>query len=132
MTLHAWRFDWRYLAFALLIFLLEILVATSLASVRFIRGSISDFLVVILLYFLCAAFYRCQPKALAAGIFLFAAAVEFSQYFHLADLLGFARGSLISILLGNTFSWQDMLMYALGSLAAYAWHGYVMPVSKAG
>ncbi len=120
------RFDGRYLSVVLLTFLLEVLVATSFAAIRFIRGSISDFLVVILLYFLLATVYRCREHVLASAMFIFAASVEFAQYFHLADLLGLARGSLASILLGNTFSWIDMLMYALGCLAAWAMHRYVL------
>lgn len=108
-----------YALLALAIFLVEVLIATRLVDLRFIRGSVGDFLVTGLLYFLLQAARPSPPKALAAGVFVFACLVELAQYFHLADRLGFARGSVWHILLGNVFSWQDILMYGLGCLAAY-------------
>jgi hypothetical protein len=42
------------------------------------------------------------------------------QYLHLADLLGLKAGSLPYIVLGNTFSWSDLLMYCVGGALA-AW-----------
>lgn len=121
------RIEFRYLSLAVLVFLLEVLVATSFSAVRFIRGSISDFLVVILLYFLLAGCVRISAKKLALGIFVFAALVELAQYLHLADKLGLAKGGLLRMLLGEVFSWQDILMYALGSLCAWALHHYGLP-----
>jgi hypothetical protein len=50
---------------------------------------------------------------LAAGL-----AAEALPYLHLADLLGLKRGSLLYIVLGNTFSASDLLMYGLGGLLA--------------
>lgn len=121
------RIKKTYLALALLVFILEVLVATSFSAIRFIRGSISDYLVVILLYFFVAGFFRLPAKKLGWGIFIFASLVEFGQYLHLADWLGLARGGWLRLLLGEVFSWQDILMYALGSLSAWALHRYVLP-----
>ncbi len=109
----------RYLGLALAIFAAEVLVATRLAHIPFIRGSVSDLLVVPLLYFAIRTFRRVPPAPLAAGLFVFACAVEVGQYFHLADVLGLPPGSLWHILLGNSFSLMDMLMYGLGSIAAF-------------
>ncbi|MES2933858.1 MAG: DUF2809 domain-containing protein [Pseudomonadota bacterium] len=109
----------KYLALILAIFIIELLVATTLAQIRFIRGSISDFLVVALIYFSVQAIKPLPPLRLAIGVFLFACLVEISQYFHLADQLPIPPGGVVHILLGNTFSLQDIAMYLLGSIAAY-------------
>jgi hypothetical protein len=109
----------KHLLIVLLVFVAEILVATTFAQVRFIRSSISDFLVVILLYHLVKTFRPVSPLRLAIVVFLLACAVETAQYFHLGDVLGFRRGSLHSILLGTSFSWSDILMYFLGCATSY-------------
>ncbi len=108
-----------YALLALAIFLTEIIIATRLVDLSFIRGSVGDFLVVMLIYFFMQAWRQWPAKTLAIGVFIFSCAVEISQYIHLADLLGLKRGGLWHIVLGNVFSWQDIAMYLLGSLAAY-------------
>ncbi len=108
-----------YATLTLAIFLVEVLIATRLVDLHFIRGSVGDFLVVGLIYFFMQALRAWPAKALAIGVFIFACFIEISQYFHLADLLGFARGSVWHVVLGNVFSWQDIVMYLLGCIAAY-------------
>jgi len=103
---------------ALILFGIEVLIATQLRSYRFIRGSLGDFLVVMLVYSAVKAVRPIAPRALGVGVFLFAASIELGQYFHVADLLGFRRGSIASIVLGNSFSMDDLLMYLLGTLTA--------------
>jgi hypothetical protein len=110
----------KYLCLALTLFLLEVLIATGLARIPFIRGSLSDILVVALVYFLVRAFRTVKPLPLAIGVFLLASAVEVTQYFHLARALHLPKGSLFYILLGNTFSFMDILMYLIGSVASLA------------
>ena len=107
----------KHLAVAATVFLAEVLVATTFAHIGFVRSSLSDFLAVIFLYHLAKAVVRDFPaRPLAAGVFAMATIIEIAQAFHLADALGFRRGSLPSILLGTHFSWLDLLMYALGCL----------------
>lgn len=107
-----------YAGLAIAVFLLECMVATMFAPIHFIRGSMSDYLVVILIYFGIRTFYLARPWRLATGVFLFAAMIEIGQYYHLADRLGTAHRGLIRLLLGNVFSLQDILMYLLGSVSA--------------
>jgi len=109
----------KYLLIAILIFCCEVLIATKLSGFKFIRENFGDFLVVILLYFIVKTIRDVPPLPLAISIFVFACAVEISQYFHLADALGLRRGSVLSILLGTNFSFYDILMYLLGTLTAY-------------
>jgi hypothetical protein len=109
----------KHLLIAALVFVAEVLIATTFKNVPFVRSYFGDFLVVILLYHLVKGLRDISPSTLAAAVFAFACAVEVSQYFHLADALGLRPGSVPAILLGNSFSWTDIFMYFLGCLTAY-------------
>ncbi|MDX9956227.1 MAG: DUF2809 domain-containing protein [Anaerolineae bacterium] len=116
----AWqRIKLPYLLFAIGIFIVEVLIATVFSGIPFIRAFLGDYLVVILLYCLIRAFWNIAPSTLSVAIFLFACAVEIAQALHLADILGLPAGSLLSILIGTSFSWIDILMYGLGCLTAF-------------
>jgi hypothetical protein len=108
----------EYIYLTLIIFGLEVLIATKLAHFKFIRENIGDFLVVPLIYFAIQAIRQIKPWRLSMGVLIFSYAVEASQYFHLADVLQLPKGSILYILLGNYFSLMDLLMYFLGSITA--------------
>ena len=59
-----------------------------------------------------------QVRLLPLYVFLFAACVEIGQYFDVVVLLGLEDNRLISIALGRTFSWLDLVCYAVGCVAA--------------
>jgi hypothetical protein len=105
----------RVLLWGAILFAVEVLIATKLSHWRWVRSSLGDYLVVFLVY-LGVLFLRPEAEArrLALGTFLFAAAVEVSQALGLADALGLAPGGAAHTVLGATFSWEDLLMYALG------------------
>jgi DNA integrity scanning protein DisA with diadenylate cyclase activity len=109
----------KYLLIALGLFIVEVLIATIFSHSRFIRAYLGDYLVVIMLYCLVKSFYDVPPLVLATSIFVFACGIEIAQYFRLADVLRLRPGSVLSILLGTSFSWVDILMYFAGSLTAY-------------
>ena len=107
---------WMLIA-TLLLFLTEVLIATKLGHHHFIRAYFGDFLVVILVYCAIKSFFPITPKPLAIGVFIFAAAVELAQCFQIADhlqLTGVAR-----VVVGTSFSFYDLVMYAAGSLCIY-------------
>lgn len=107
----------RYALAAITLFIVEVIIATRLNDYHFIRAYFGDFLVVILLYCMAKALYDFDPKRLAIGIFLFAVSVEVAQYFRIADVLqltGWAR-----VVVGTSFSFHDVLMYAAGCLTVY-------------
>jgi hypothetical protein len=110
----------RALALAAVIFGVEVLIATRLAHWGFVRSSLGDYLVVFLLYFPALALRPWSPRTLAAAVFAFSVLVEVAQALHLADALGFERGSIGHIVLGATFSFSDILMYGLGCLTCIA------------
>ena len=113
------QFKITHLLIALVLFVIEILVATTFSQVVFVRSFLGDYLVVMLLYHLVKAFRAISPLPLAVAVFIFSCLVEISQYFHLADALGAPRGGLVSILLGTNFSWTDIVMYLLGCITSY-------------
>ncbi|HNT76169.1 MAG TPA: DUF2809 domain-containing protein [Anaerolineae bacterium] len=120
----------KHLLIAIALFIVEILIATVFSHIKFVRAYLGDFLVVMLLYHIVKIFYDVAPLTLAALVFSVACGVEVSQYFHLADIWGLPRGSLLSILIGTDFSWIDILMYFLGSLTAYLADSHLIPQKK--
>lgn len=110
-------FNKKYFIWALALFGVEFLIATLFKNIGFIRGYLGDVLVVILLYYIVLSFVKVKHKGkLIWGIFAFAVVVEVLQYFGVASYLGFAKGSIGYIILGNNFSWADIICYAIGCL----------------
>jgi hypothetical protein len=108
----------NYLVIAAALFVVEVAIARGYISGAFVRNSVGDILVIPLLYFFLRGVTKATPLValiigLAAGL-----TAEVLQYLHLADLLGFKKGSLPYIVLGNTFSILDLLMYSIGGVLA--------------
>lgn len=117
MSLHRRSF-WAPFAFGL--FITEVLIATVWAGVPFVRADLGDYLVVILLYAVAkAAKPSLRALPLALCVFSMGVAIECAQWLGLADRLGFPRGSLLSVVIGTTFQFTDLWMYAAGSLTAW-------------
>lgn len=115
------RFDYKYFLAAIFIFLTEVLIATVLKDNFFIRAYLGDVIVVMLLYTFVKSFFTVNDTKLILGIFAFSCVVEFAQYFNIAEKLGFQPGSLMYIVIGNSFSWVDIACYATGCLLLYLW-----------
>lgn len=113
------QFSLKYLLASIFIFLIEVLIATKLKDIFFVRAYLGDVIVVMLLYTLVKSFFRVSNKKLILGILIFSCAVEFAQYFNIAEKLGFRPGSLMYIVIGNSFSWIDILCYATGCLLLF-------------
>ncbi len=113
------KFSLKYFLLTVFIFLTEVLIATKLAGIFFVRAYLGDVIVVMLLYTLVKSFIRINNERLILGILIFSFLVEFAQYFKIAEKLGFRPGSLMYIVIGNSFSWIDILCYAAGCLILY-------------
>lgn len=85
----------------------------------FIRPYVGDMLVTLLLCCLCRVVFPTKIRSLPLWVFLFASCVEIGQYFDLVDLLGLADNRFLSVLLGRTFSWMDLVCYAVGCIVAF-------------
>ncbi len=100
----------------LLLFLLEAYIALYVRD-RFIRPYVGDILVVALPYFAVRIVFPDGVKRLPLWVFLFATAVEVSQYFRLAALLGMEHIWIARVILGSTFDIKDIACYGAGCLA---------------
>ena len=112
-------FNLKYLLLTVFIFLIEVLIATKLADIFFVRAYLGDVIVVMLLYTFVKSFVKMNDEKLILGILIFSCLVEFAQYFTVAEKLGFRPGSLMYIVIGNSFSWIDILCYAAGCLLLF-------------
>lgn len=117
------KFSLKYFLLTLVIFLVEVLIATTLKDIFFVRAYLGDVIVVILLYTFVKSFIAINDQKLILGILIFSCCVEFAQYFNIAEKLGFQPGSLMYIVIGNSFSWIDILCYAVGCLLLYLFVG---------
>lgn len=114
------KFNLKYFLFSVIIFLTEVLIATRLKDIFFVRAYLGDVIVVILLYTLIKSFFNITDnEKLILGILVFSCLIEFAQYFNIAEKLGFRSGSIMYIVIGNSFSWIDILCYAVGCLLLY-------------
>lgn len=113
------QFSLKYLIISVFIFLVEVLIATKLKDIFFVRAYLGDVIVVILLYTLVKSFFRVNNEKLILRVLIFSCFVEFAQYFNIAEKLGFRPGSLMYIVIGNSFSWIDILCYVAGCVFLY-------------
>ena len=100
------------------VFILEVLIALFVND-SFIRPFGGDILVTILLCLFLRAFFPVKTKLLPVYVFLFAVAVEICQYFDIVKLLGFENNVLISTLVGRSYSFVDIICYAVGCIAFF-------------
>jgi hypothetical protein len=114
------QFSLKYFLLTIAIFLVEVLIATQLKDIFFVRAYLGDVIVVMLIYTLIKSFFKIDNhEKLILGILIFSFLVEFAQYFNIAEKLGFQPGSLMYIVIGNSFSWIDILCYAVGCLLLF-------------
>lgn len=113
------KFNLKYFIATLILFFTEVAIATVFKEIVWLRSFFGDVLVVILMYTFFRSFYNFNKTKLIIGIFIFACLVEVAQYFHFAEILGFRDNKLMMIVLGNSFSWIDILCYGAGCLLLY-------------
>jgi len=106
-------FNFRYFLFALVLFVIEVLIALYVHD-SFIRPYVGDYLVVMLLYCAVRTFIKASPVKVAFGVLLFSYVLEVLQYFHIVDRLGLTDNKLARTVIGYGFEWIDLLAYTLG------------------
>lgn len=101
-----------YLILFFVLLAVEICIALFVRD-QFVRPYVGDMLVTVLLCCLVRALFPQFPPAVP--VFLFAAAVEGSQWLGLTEILNL-QGTVLGIILGATFDWKDIVCYGLGCL----------------
>ena len=104
---------------SIMIFVIEILIGMYAGG--WIRNSLGDILVVILLYTLFrSVFTGIHPKwyVIPAMILVFAFCVEFLQLWGFCDRFGITN-KLMRIIIGTGFSCGDLVCYIIGSIPCY-------------
>lgn len=120
------RINNKYFIITIILFFIEVLIATKLKNIEWIRAYFGDVLVVILIYTFILSFFEVKNKNLLnLGVFIFACIIEFLQYFHFAELLGLENNKIAMLVLGNSFSWIDIACYALGCLSVFIYRQLV-------
>ena len=94
------------------LFVVETLIALFVRD-AFIRPYMGDVLVVILIYCFVRMFITRPLRWLPLWIFLFACCIETLQYLQLVTLLGLQNCTLARVVLGTSFSWWDIVCYAV-------------------
>jgi hypothetical protein len=106
-------FRLKYFFPATFLFLVEVLIALFVHD-RIVRPYVGDVLVVILIYCVVKSFLDCPVLYAAWSVLIFAYLVETLQYFNVLVYLGLAHSKSANIIVGNSFSWMDILAYTLG------------------
>src|ERR1700743_3454273 len=107
------KFKLRYFIFAILLFLIEVLIARYIHD-AIIRPYIGDFLVVVFIYCFIKAFFNFRVLPTAIGVLIFSYTIEILPYFKFVEMLGLGHNKLARIILGTSFEWVDLVMYTLG------------------
>jgi Protein of unknown function (DUF2809). len=111
-------FNFKAFGIFLLIFLIEVLIALFVKD-RIIRPYGGDVLVVIMIYYFVKSFVKTKPLYIITGVLIFAYTIEIAQYFKMVEILGVHNNKVLTIILGSSFSWIDMLAYTIGALICY-------------
>lgn len=115
------KIAWNAAYFLAFLFFTAVEVAIALfVRDAFVRPYLGDVLVVVVVYCFARSFLPAW-RMLPAGVFLFAAAIEVSQYFGLVARLGLQNNRVLAVMLGSTFDWADLLCYFCGCVLLFLW-----------
>lgn len=109
------KFNKTYTIYAISIFLIEVWIALLLKD-GFIRHTVGDFLVVILLYCGLKAVINIRPFTAFMIVLIIAFTIEGLQAVNLLQLLDWQNNTLAQLILGTTFSVSDLVAYTLGGI----------------
>jgi hypothetical protein len=102
----------KYILLTLLLLIIEITIAVFVRD-QFIRPFFGDFLAVILVYCGLRIFKQNILKTALISL-LIAYFIEILQYFKFIEITGLIKFKMLAVVIGNSFSWLDMLAYSLG------------------
>jgi len=107
-----------YLVIFLVLVAVEVLIALFVHD-SFVRPYVGDVIVVAVICCFLRIFMPNKIKLMPLYVFLFATAVEALQYFNYVTLLGLGDSKFFRILLGTSFSYADIICYAVGGVICF-------------
>lgn len=109
------HFHKNYALLFLIFLLIEVAIATYFKT-GFIRYTLGDYLVVMLLYCFIKSVINIKPIQTSIIVLCIAYCIEVLQFFNLLQLLGLESNTLAKLILGSTFHFEDIIAYTLGIL----------------
>jgi hypothetical protein len=106
-------FNKNYFVFAILFFLIEVLIALFVND-NFIRPYLGDVLVVILIYCFLKSVLKLPVLPVAIFVLIFSFAIEFLQFLNVVKMLHLEKSKIAKTVIGTSFSWIDLLTYIVG------------------
>lgn len=104
-----------YLLATIAIIGIEVLIALFVND-AFIRPYIGDVIVVFAVYTFARIFIPDGLVLMPVYVFIFACFVEILQYVHILDRFGLQDNRFLSILVGGTFDFKDLVCYFVGCM----------------
>jgi Protein of unknown function (DUF2809) len=117
------RFNKIYFALAMLLFIIEVLIALFVRD-GFVRPYLGDVFVVILIYCFIKSFLDVPVFPLAVAVLIFAFIIEFLQYVKIVEKLGLEKSEIARTIIGTSFVWIDVLAYVVGIVIVLAVENY--------
>jgi hypothetical protein len=102
----------KYPIASVVLLTVEIFIAVFIHD-QFIRPFFGDFLAVVFVYCGLRIFNQNILKTALLSL-LIAYFIEILQYFKFIEITGLIKYKVLAILIGNSFSWLDILAYTLG------------------
>ncbi|UYW00685.1 DUF2809 domain-containing protein [Flavobacterium agricola] len=83
---------------------------------KWLRPYGGDVIAIVFVYYLLRSFLNIASNKLAFAALAVGFMIELAQYFNIVQLLQIQHIKWLRILIGNSFSWADLLCYVLGYL----------------
>ena len=113
LQLEKLKFHKTYFLLFVILFAIEVCIALFIKG-GFIRHTIGDVLVVIMVYCLLKSFIKAKPLIIGLFVLTVSFCVEYLQYFDLIGKLNLEQNEIAKLVLGNTFHLADLLAYSVG------------------
>lgn len=117
------QFNLKYFLIFLSIFIVEVIIALYIKD-NFIRPYFGDYLVIFLVYYFLLCFINTYKNKIALSVLLFAFTVEIIQYFQVLSYFNLEKNRILRIVAGNTFSFEDLIIYTLAFLTIIFFNRY--------
>ncbi|MEL7188525.1 MAG: DUF2809 domain-containing protein [Pseudomonadota bacterium] len=106
-----------YALCAVILFAIEVIIAVFIRD-TFVRPTLGDVLAVMFVYCALLSVFAIRQRTAALIALAIAVVVEIMQYLDALTWLGLEDSQIARIVLGTTFTWGDIIAYAVGAVAS--------------